>query len=92
MLVEIRKVKVEYTRMSKNKKSHTYSRYKTVVVLKCDACNTIFERDHGLMDRKRVSNDYRHVCPNCNPKQFAQKVGVENRNFWGLPAGSDTKI
>jgi hypothetical protein len=92
MFIEIHKVKLEYTRVSKNKKSHTYSRYKTLVVLKCDACNTLFEREQGLMDRKRISNDYQHVCPNCNPKQFAQKTGVENRKFWNTPAGSDTKI
>jgi hypothetical protein len=92
MLIETRKVKVEYTRVSKNKKSHAYSRYKTVVVLKCDACNTLFEREQGLMDRKRISNDYQHVCTGCDPKRFAQKVGVENRKFWIMPAGSDTKI
>jgi hypothetical protein len=92
MLVETRKIKVEYTRVSKNKKSHTYSRYKTVVVLKCDACNTLFERDKGSMDRKRISNEYQHVCTGCNSKQFAQKVGVGNRNFWNIPAGSDAKI
>ena len=92
MLVETRKIKTEYTRMSKNKKSHTYTRYKTVLVLCCDNCNTTFEREQGSMDRKRATTNYQHVCSKCNPKQFAQKVGVLNRNFWNTPAGSDTKI
>ena len=90
--MEIRKIKTEYTRVSKNKKSHVYTRHRTVVVLKCDACNTLFEREQGLMDKKRISNDYQHVCPDCNPKQFAQKAGVVNRNFWNTPADSDIDI
>jgi hypothetical protein len=92
MLIETLKVKIEYTRTSKYKKSHAYTRYRTVVVLKCDSCNTVFEREQGSMDRKRISNDYQHVCSGCNPKQFAQKAGVENRKFWNTPADSDTKI
>lgn len=92
MLVETRKIKTEYTRVSKNKKSHTYTRYKTIHILCCDCCNTMFEREQGTMDRKRATNDFQHVCPNCNPKKFAQKVGVVNRNFWNTPAGSDIKI
>jgi hypothetical protein len=92
MFIETRKIKTEYTRYSKNGKSHAYSRYKNVVVLKCDVCNTLFERDQGLMDRRRVSNDYRHVCSACNPKKFAQMVGVENRFFWNQSVDSDQII
>ena len=90
--MEIRKIKTEYTRVSKNKKSHAYTRYKTVVILQCDCCNTVFGRDKGKMDPKRISNDYSHVCDNCHPKHFAQKIGVTNRNFWNIPADSDMDI
>jgi rubredoxin len=92
MLMEIRKIKTEYTRASKNKKSHAYTRYKTVLVIRCDSCGTLFEREQGSMDRKRATNNFQHVCPNCNPKKFAQKVGVVNRNFWNIPADSDVDI
>lgn len=92
MLVETRKIKTEYIRMSKNKKSHAYTRYKTICILRCDSCNTIFEREQGSMDRKRATNNYQHVCSGCNPKKFAQKVGVASRNFWNTPADSDVKI
>jgi hypothetical protein len=44
------------------------------------------------MDKKRASNDYKHVCSNCNPKQFAQTVGVRNRNFWNMPVDTDIDI
>jgi hypothetical protein len=92
MLVKTHKIKTEYTRLSKNKKSHAYTRYRTMVVLCCDCCGTIFERAQGSMDPKRISNDYPHVCDQCNPKKFAQKVGVTNRNFWNIPADSDIDI
>jgi len=92
MLIEIRKIKTKYTRASKAGKSHAYSRYKTVLLLKCDSCYTLFERDQGLMDPKRINNEFQHVCSNCNQKQFAQKIGVENRKFWSQSVDSDKKI
>ena len=92
MLIEIRKTKTEYTRKSKTGKTHAYSRYKTVVVLKCDSCDTLFERDRGLMDYKRINNEFQHVCSQCNQKQFAQKAGVDRRRFWNIPADSDIDI
>jgi hypothetical protein len=92
MFIKIRKVKTEYTRKSKIGKSHIYSRYKTVIVFKCDSCNVMFERDSGHIDPKRINNEVTHVCKNCNQKQFAQKIGVENRNFWNQSVDSDKKI
>jgi hypothetical protein len=92
VIVEIKKIKTEYTRLSKSGKSHAYTRYKKVAVLRCDRCSVLFERAVGNMDKKRASNDYKHVCANCNPKQFAQTVGVKNRNFWNMPVDTDIDI
>jgi ABC-type ATPase with predicted acetyltransferase domain len=92
MFIEIKKIVTEYTRISKLKKSHAYSRVRTVAVFRCDHCNSLFERDSGKMDRKRVSNNFQHVCTQCNTKAFAQKIGAENRRFWNIPAGSDVDI
>ena len=33
-----------------------------------------------------------HVCPSCNPKQFAQAKGVERRRLWNIPVDSDIKL
>jgi hypothetical protein len=92
MFIKTRKVKTKYTRKSKSGNPHTYNRQKTVVELKCDSCNTIFERDLGRMDLKRISNDFLHVCVDCNQKQFAQKTGADSRRFWNIPADSDIDI
>jgi hypothetical protein len=40
------------------------------------------------MDPKRVSNNYFHICPNCDAKRFAQRKGVEKRKIWDMPASS----
>ena len=92
MLITTRKVKTKHTRLSKNKKSHTYTRYKIVAVFECDSCKSLFERDQGSMDKKRISGNFLHVCSNCNQKQFAQQAGVKSRKFWNIPADSDTDI
>jgi hypothetical protein len=46
----------------------------------------------GLTDKKRLSNQYRHVCSSCDQKSFAQKIGVESRNFWNISADTDLDI
>ena len=92
MIVETKKVTTQYTRDSKLKKAHSYSRIKTVVVMQCDNCKSLFERTQGNMDRKRINNNYFHVCSKCNSKQFAQQKGVERRTIWNLPVSSDLKI
>lgn len=92
MLIKIRKVTTSYTRNSKCGKSHVYTRTKTVVVMQCDNCSSIFEREQGKMNSKRISTEYYHVCNNCNTKQFAQQRGVERRKMWNLSADSDIDI
>ena len=92
MIIETRKIKTEYIRLSKTGVVHTYYRNKTIVSLKCDSCGTIFERAQGAMDKKRINNNFYHVCPNCDSKRFAQRAGVESRKFWNIPVDSDIDI
>ena len=92
MLIETKKVKAQYTRNSSLGIAHSYSRTKTVAVLQCDDCQSLFEREQGSMDRRRISDRFYHVCANCNPKQFAQRKGVERRQLWKLPVDSDIDI
>ena len=51
-----------------------------------------FKREKGKVDPKRLDNFYVHVCPDCDPKRFAQRKGVEQRKILNLPAGSDIRI
>lgn len=78
----------QHVRTSKRGRHHTYSRNKTVVILQCDSCGVVFTRDKGSMDPKRLTNDYYHVCCDCDAKKFAQSKGVESRNVWSMPASS----
>ena len=71
---------------------HNYYRDKRIVILRCDNCDTEFERERGKMDPKRLNNNYFHVCNNCDSKKFAQKKGVERKQVWNLPASSDLPI
>ena len=85
-------IKAEYQRPSKTGVIHLYHRKKTLLVFRCDNCNEVFKREKGSMDPKRVNNNYFHVCSNCNPKQFAQRKGVEQKKIWDMPAGTDLPI
>jgi len=81
-----------HTRKSKLGKEHQYVRSKTFVILRCDNCDREFTRPRGNMDPKRLSNNYFHVCSNCDAKVFAQKKGVERKQVWNLHASSDIPI
>ena len=92
MFVQTKNITTQYTRSSKLKKPHAYTRTKTVAVIRCDNCQSLFEREQGKMDRRRFSDVFFHVCPSCNPKQFAQRKGVERRQLWNLSVDSDKDI
>jgi len=81
-----------YERSSKLGTMHYYYRDLSMVILRCDNCNDEFERSRGSMDPKRISNNYFHVCGNCDSKTFAQKKGVEKKQIWNIPASSDLDI
>ena len=81
-----------YVRKSRTGKFHPYTRKRTVVVFKCDSCEQEFNREKGKVDPRRLSNNYFHVCPDCDPKRFAQKRGVEKRLVWDLAVSTDKPI
>lgn len=84
--------KTQYTRISKLGQEHNYSRTKTVVIFRCDNCDADFERDLKKIDSKRLSNNYFHVCGNCDAKRFAQRKGVEQKKIWDMPASIDWPV
>ena len=81
-----------YMRKSKAGRYHPYTRKSQVIVFKCDQCEEEFIREKGKVDPRRLSNNYFHVCPECDPKRFAQKRGVEKRLVWNMPANTDKPI
>ena len=85
-------IKTRHRRKSKLGAEHTYERSQTIAVLKCDNCDSEFTRLRSSMDPKRLSNNYFHVCKNCDAKVFAQKKGIEKKQMWDLPASSDIPI
>jgi len=92
MFLDTLTITQSYTRPSKSGVSHEYQRSKTVAQFKCDNCANEFQRDLGKMDRRRLSNEYYHICPNCDGKRFAQSKGVERRRLWDMSADTDLDI
>jgi len=92
MFIKEYKNKRLFTRTSKTGKFHNYYRYITIVLLKCDSCDSEFERERGKMDYKRLNNNFFHVCKKCDSKRFAQKKGVERKQVWNMSASSDIPI
>ena len=81
-----------YVRKSKTGKPHPYKRIRSYAVFECDECHEEFQREKGKVDHKRLDDYYVHVCPNCDPKRFAQRKGVEQRKKLNMPAGLDIPI
>jgi len=86
------KEKTRHVRMSKHCVEHEYFREKTFVKLRCDNCDKDFVRPRGSMDPKRLSNNYFHVCENCDAKRFAQTRGVNAKKVWSMNASSGIPI
>lgn len=82
----------QHERASKTGKVHRYQREKTVLVFRCDNCDSEFCRDKSKMSPKRVSNNYFHICEHCDAKRFAQRKGVEKRKIWDMPASLDWPV
>jgi hypothetical protein len=83
---------IEHTRTSKLGIEHNYFRRRTIVHFRCDCCDIEFTRPKGSIDPKRLSNNYFHVCSNCDAKRFAQKKQVERKRVWNLSASSTMPI
>jgi Zn finger protein HypA/HybF involved in hydrogenase expression len=92
MFIKIETQENQYTRLSKSGIEHSYKRKKTLAVFRCDNCDTGFMRDLKHVDRKRLSNNYFHCCPNCDAKRFAQRKGVEQKQIWDLPASTTLPV
>ena len=92
MFIREFKKQTHHTRISKTGKEHSYTREITYCVFRCDCCDEEFIRARGNMNPKRLSNNYFHVCKNCDSKRFAQKKGVERKQVWNLSASSDLPI
>ena len=93
MCIEEIKKKSRHVRRSKNGVEHQYTKTKTFARLRCDNCNTEFVRPRGSMDPKRLSNNYFHVCNDCDAKRFAQKAGVDQKQKWdNISASSNLTI
>jgi phosphoribosylformylglycinamidine (FGAM) synthase PurS component len=85
-------VNTVYTRLSKLGNTHKYVRTKTVAVFRCDNCDEIFRRDLKKISQKRLSNNYFHVCSDCDVKRFAQRKGVERKKIWDMPASIELPV
>ena len=81
-----------YVRKSKTGKSHPYRRIRSYSVFECDECHQEFKREKGKVDPKRLDDFYVHVCPSCDPKRFAQRKGVEQRNKLNIKVDSGITI
>jgi len=92
MFIEEFTEKIVYRRKSKNGNEHEYTRERSMYRMLCDNCSDEFVRPRSKMDRKRTSNNYFHVCPNCDAKRFAQRKGVEQKKIWDLPASAELPI
>ncbi len=92
MFLHVKTVVNEYTRLSKTGLQHSYTRKKTVAVLRCDSCDSMFERDLKHLQSKRLSNNYFHCCSDCDAKRFAQRKGVERKKIWDMPASIDWPV
>lgn len=88
MIIKSHYVLTSYTRLSKLGNEHSYKRKKTILTIRCDSCQEVFQRDKGSMNPKRANNNYYHVCSNCDSKRFAQEKGVERRHIWDMPVSS----
>lgn len=82
----------QYVRISKCGIEHTYQRKRTLAVLRCDNCDTVFDRELKHIDSKRLSNNYFHCCSKCDSKRFAQRKGVEQKKIWDMPASVDLPV
>lgn len=92
MFIKTETERITHIRKSKLGNEHTYNRVKTVAVLRCDNCDALFKRDVKKISRKRLSNNYFHVCSNCDAKRFAQRKGIEQKKIWDLPASTELPV
>ena len=77
-----------HQRESKLGNTHNFKRRRSVYHFRCDACGKEFLRDKSKVTPSRASNNFHHVCANCDVHRYAQRVGVEMRKIYNLDASS----
>jgi protein-arginine kinase activator protein McsA len=92
MFLDLKRQKTVYTRRSKTGIEHEYYRFKSIATFRCDNCDQLFERDLKNIHSKRLSNNYFHVCSDCDAKKFGQKRAVEKKKIWDMPASLDLPV
>jgi protein-arginine kinase activator protein McsA len=92
MFLKTKTQRTTHSRTSKLGLMHNYERIKTIAEFRCDNCDAEFERDIRKVNRNRLSNNYFHVCENCDAKRFAQRKGVEQKKIWDLPASTTLPV
>ena len=92
MFLETLKTIRLYERQSKLGQYHTFKRKNTIYVFKCDCCGIVFLRPRAKVDPQRASNDFKHVCNNCDTKKYAQSVGVKMRKIYQMDASNTINI
>lgn len=76
----------------RNGKEESVTTQQKVYILRCDSCGNVFERSSKEMKPTRASNEYTHVCKDCNCKSFAQHVSSQTRRVNGYDASSSISI
>jgi len=77
-----------HQRESKLGKVHNFKRKRTIYHFRCDCCEKQFVRDKSKVSPTRATNNFHHVCADCDPYAFAQKIGVKMRKVWKMDASS----
>lgn len=76
MFIKIQKVTRLFERKYKSGETASYNRSTNFVLLKCDNCGSLFERQVGnTIDRRRCNNNFSHYCSNCPTYVLAAKKG-----------------
>lgn len=88
MFLEAIEQETVFSRRSKCGKIHNYVRRSMVYLFMCDSCSREFLRSKSKVNIKRASNNYYHICNNCNIKKIAQTIGVRQRKILSIPASS----
>ena len=77
-----------HSRASKLGNIHNFKRRRSVYHFRCDSCAKEFLRAKAKASPSRTNNNVHHVCSQCDPHKFAQKIGVKMRKVWQMDASS----
>lgn len=78
-LNKIKELENEYQRVLNNGKKSNYKRKCRITELKCDNCDSIFERPLNLLSPNRRNNNVKHFCSKCDSYALGGKIASEIR-------------